>query len=244
MSLRAAVGAYYRSQFLNTALPGGVLGDVHRGVQHGADAGDLARGLRTVMWERVAGQVVQLVVALVVLLAVPSPVRFAMPYALAGAVALAVALALLHRLPVRWIAAVRAELRAALLAPEIWPGVVLASLVVVAGHTTAFLVAVHAAGVHAGVGRLLPIAMLVLVAMSVPVNVGGWGPREGVAAWVFGAAGLGASAGLAAATVYGVMVFVASLPGAFSLVWPLVLRRRVAPDPPARVPVGVGGARG
>ena len=27
-----AVGAYYRSQFLNTVLPGGVLGDVHRAV--------------------------------------------------------------------------------------------------------------------------------------------------------------------------------------------------------------------
>ncbi|MGJ3561879.1 hypothetical protein ACR6C2_41015 [Streptomyces sp. INA 01156] len=28
--------------------------------------------------------------------------------------------------------------------------------------------------------------------MALPLNVGGWGPREGVAAWAFGAAGLGA----------------------------------------------------
>ncbi len=28
-----AIAAYYRSQFLNTALPGGVLGDVHRAVR-------------------------------------------------------------------------------------------------------------------------------------------------------------------------------------------------------------------
>src|SRR5207247_11162728 len=33
--LPTAIAAYYRSQFLNTALPGGVLGDVHRGVRHG-----------------------------------------------------------------------------------------------------------------------------------------------------------------------------------------------------------------
>ena len=45
-------------------------------------------------------------------------------------------------------------------------------------------------------------------------NVGGWGPREGVTAWVFAGAGLGASLGVATAVVYGVMVFVASLPGA------------------------------
>ena len=38
--LRTAVSAYYRSQFLNSTLPGGVLGDVHRGVLHGRAVGD------------------------------------------------------------------------------------------------------------------------------------------------------------------------------------------------------------
>src|ERR1700709_306280 len=37
VALGPAIGAYYRSQFLNTVLPGGVLGDVHRGVIHGRD---------------------------------------------------------------------------------------------------------------------------------------------------------------------------------------------------------------
>ncbi|MDX6572599.1 MAG: hypothetical protein QOC86_1755, partial [Gaiellales bacterium] len=32
LPLRAAVAAYYRSQFLNVTLPGGVVGDVHRGI--------------------------------------------------------------------------------------------------------------------------------------------------------------------------------------------------------------------
>src|SRR4029453_3111955 len=48
LPLRAAIAAYYRSQFLNSALPGAVVGDVHRGVRHGLDAGDLGRGLRAV----------------------------------------------------------------------------------------------------------------------------------------------------------------------------------------------------
>ena len=48
-------------------------------------------------------------------------------------------------------------------------------------------------------------------------NVGGWGPREGIAAWAFAAAGLGASAGVATSVAYGVMVLVASLPGAVVL---------------------------
>jgi hypothetical protein len=64
---------------------------------------------------------------------------------------------------------------------------------------------------------MLPIALLVLLAGLLP-SVGGWGPREGVTAWVFGAAGLGAGRGVATAVVYGVMVLVASLPGAVVLV--------------------------
>jgi hypothetical protein len=39
-----------------------------------------------------------------------------------------------------------------------------------------------------------------------------------VTAWAFAAAGLGASLGVATAVAYGVMVFVASLPGAAVLV--------------------------
>jgi glycosyltransferase 2 family protein len=60
-------------------------------------------------------------------------------------------------------------------------------------------------------------------------NVGGWGPREGVTAWAFAVAGLGASVGVATAVVYGVMVFVASLPGAAVLLAAWVRRSRSAP---------------
>ena len=56
LPLRTAVAAYYRSVFLNLTLPGGVVGDVHRGVSQGRDAGDVGRGLRAVAWERAAGQ--------------------------------------------------------------------------------------------------------------------------------------------------------------------------------------------
>jgi uncharacterized membrane protein YbhN (UPF0104 family) len=79
LGLGHAVTAYYRSQLLNTLLPGGVLGDVHRGLRQGSGNGDAGRGLRAVGWERMAGQVVQVTTTLVVLLLVPSPVRSAVP---------------------------------------------------------------------------------------------------------------------------------------------------------------------
>ena len=95
----------------------------------------------------------------------------------------------------------------------------------VAGHAVTFLVAARSAGVTAPPSQVLALALLVMLAASLP-NVGGWGPREGVTAWAFAAAGLGASRGVATAVVYGVMVFVASLPGAAVLVASWVRRKR------------------
>src|SRR3954454_23440268 len=93
LSLPHAIAGYYRSQFLNTALPGGVLGDVHRGVDHGRATGNLSRGVRVVVWERVAGQIVQLSIAVLVLAVLPSPVRSALPLVLACSAVLALLLA-------------------------------------------------------------------------------------------------------------------------------------------------------
>ena len=97
IGLPAAVCAYYRSLFVNSVLPGGVLGDVHRAVTHGRRAGDVVLGLRAVGWERLCGQVIQAVVTAVVLLTLPSPVRPALPYVLAGAAGIAGCAALVVR---------------------------------------------------------------------------------------------------------------------------------------------------
>ena len=241
LPLRAAVAAYYRSQFLNSALPGGVLGDVHRGVRHGADAGDLGRGVRAVVWERSAGQAVQAAVAVGVLLVLASPLHPAVPAVALGGVALVVLALIAVRALVRHASArvsraarrIAREVREALLAPTAWPTVLLTSLLVVAGHVATFLLAASAVGVPAGVPQLLPLALVVLLAAAVPFNVGGWGPREGAAAWIFAAGGLGAEAGVATATAFGVLTLAAVLPGAVVL---LVDRRRLRRDDPALLP--------
>ena len=209
LPLGTAVAAYYRSIFLNVTLPGGVLGDVHRGVSH---------GLRAVVWERSAGQVVQVVLTVAVLLVLASPVRPVMPFVALGLLAAAAVVALAIRgRPAR-------DLRDGLLAPRAWPAIAVASALVVAGHAVTFLIAARTAGVTVPVSQLLPLALLVLLLAALP-NIGGWGPREGAAAWAFAAAGLGASLGVATAVVYGVMVLAASLPGAVVLVAGIVARR-------------------
>ena len=227
LTLQEAALAYYRSTFLNVTVPGGVVGDVHRAVDHGRSAGDVSRGLRAVTWERVAGQGVQVVVTLTAIVLLPSPAQGWAPIALAVVTALALALLALrcwNQGPAgRLVRGAAQDIRAGVLARPALPAVLIASVVVVACHTTTFVIAARAAGAVAGLDRLIPLSLLVLAAMAVPLSFAGWGLREGAAAWAFGAAGLGAATGVTAAVVYGVLVLVASLPGAAVL---LAARRR------------------
>jgi uncharacterized membrane protein YbhN (UPF0104 family) len=234
LSFWAAVAAYYRSVFLNLTLPGGVAGDVHRGVSHGRDVRDVGLALRAVAWERTAGQVVQAVLTVAVLVALPSPVNPSIPLVIVGFVATAIAVVLVRRARPgegrsRWARARRALAREvrALLARRAWPAIALASALVVIGHATTFVIAARTAGTGAPLSQLLPLALLAMLAMVLP-SVAGWGPREGATAWAFAAAGLGAALGVATAVVYGAMVLVASLPGALLLVTAWVPRAAVA----------------
>jgi GTP cyclohydrolase II len=234
IDLPGATGAYYRSLFLNSVLPGGILGDVHRAVAHGRRAGDVAQGVRAVAWERLCGQVIQAVVTAVVLLTLPSPVRPALPYVLAGIAGVAGCAVLVVRVaahrgqsrPARAARAIAADLRRGLLVAGVWPQVTLASLLVVAGHTATFVVAARVAGSTAPLGELIALLMVVQIAAGIPLSIGGWGPREGIAAWAFAAAGLGAANGVTAATLYAVLMLASVAPGAGLLLRDAVRRRR------------------
>jgi uncharacterized membrane protein YbhN (UPF0104 family) len=232
-----ATGAYNRSLFLNSVLPGGILGDVHRAVTQGRRAGDVTQGVRAVAWERLCGLVIQAVMTAVVLLTLPSPVRPALPYVLAGIAGIAgiagcavlVVGAAARRgrsRPARAARAIATDLRRGLLVPGVWPQLTLASLLVVAGHTATFVIAARVAGCTAPLGELIALLMVVQIAAGIPLSVGGWGPREGIAAWAFAAAGLGAANGVTVATLYAVIMLAAVAPGAGLLLGDTVRRRR------------------
>lgn len=238
--LRPAVGAYYRSQFLNSALPGGVLGDVDRGIRHGRAVNDVGLSLRSVAWERGSGQVVQILLTVAVLLLI---VRPAVPanLAVSGAVLTAMGVGLVvvgilgrrratrsagsgsgtalnpQRLPARITRGITTDLRDAVLTRRAGPGIVLASIVALMGHVVVFAVALRTSGTAVPVGRLLPLALVVLLGAAVPTSIAGWGPREGAAAWAFGTIGLSAAQGVTVAVVYGVLALFATLPGALLL---------------------------
>jgi uncharacterized membrane protein YbhN (UPF0104 family) len=234
LPLPAAVAAYYRSMFLNATLPGGIVGDLHRGASHGRDVHDLGRALRSVGWERFAGQIVQIVLTLILLLALPSPVQSVMPLVAIAVVAVVFGIALVararpnaNRSPwARLLSGAAGDLRQGLLARTAWPAIVVASVLGTVGHVATFLIAARTVGVDAPTSQMLPLSLLVMAAMLLP-TVGAWGPREGVTAWAFAAFGLGAQRGVATAVAYGVLVLAASLPGAAVLVIAWFRRHRV-----------------
>ncbi|WP_344589222.1 lysylphosphatidylglycerol synthase transmembrane domain-containing protein [Actinomadura vinacea] len=260
LPVTAAVADYYRALFLNAVLPAGVLGDVHRAVSHGRDAGDVARAVRAVVLERLAGLIVIIAAGAAVLLAQPALLAAMAPglapglAVLGGGVLVAALAVVLAR--GRWgraFASATADARLVLLARGTWPGVALTSVLGLAGYIALFAVAARVAGADASLTKLVPIIVLALLSMGLPVNVGGWGPREATTALAFGAAGLGAEQGLAVAVVYGVLTLVASLPGAVVLIVRAVVPALPAQDreqlperldeSPEKVPALTGGGQ-
>jgi hypothetical protein len=162
---------------------------------------------------------VQAVVVVAVLVLLPSPWRHSVPVVLGVLAVAGLAVVVVRRLGPdvphwRLLAWVQGDVRSGLLGRGTWPGVVLASTLALACHVATYVVAARALGVTVSVDRLVPIALLVLLVAGLPLSVAGWGPREGAAGWLFGAAGLGVELGVATAVAYGALVLVGSLPGA------------------------------
>jgi uncharacterized membrane protein YbhN (UPF0104 family) len=228
---------------VNAVLPAGVLGDVHRAVNHGRESGDVGRGVRAVFFERFAGQMVLIGIGVAVLLMHPAPgldldlSGTTVGLVLAG---LAVAAVVGWQLkPVRRVLVDTLADGIRLLSLKTWPSVLGLSVATVAGYVAMFVVAARAAGSEATITQLAPVVVLALLIMAIPVNIGGFGPREAFLAVAFSAAGLGAQHGFTTGIVYGVLALIAALPGAVVL----VMSRRTKVEKAEVVAEGLGQPR-
>jgi len=233
MRRRDAIGEYYLSQFVNLAVPGGVLGDAGRAVRQRHQAGML-RAAQAVVLERLVGQVALFAVLFAgVMVVVIRPGGLTLPDWLSGivgwlAVGVVVVLmlgALLLVVPgrvSRMAAGFVAALRLGLLAPGVWPRQVGLSLLIVACNLASFAFCAMATGTNLPFAAIVTILPLILTSMMIPLSVGGWGLREGAAAAIWPVLGAQAEAGIAASIAFGLVILAASLPG----IWVLLARRR------------------
>jgi uncharacterized membrane protein YbhN (UPF0104 family) len=216
---------------------------VHRAVNHGRESGDVGRGVRAVFFERFAGQVVLVGIGVAVLLTHPAAgLDLDLDGATTGLVLAGLALAAVVGWQIRPVRRVLVDTLAdgiRLLSLKTWPAVLGLSAAAVAGYVAMFVVAARAAGSEATITQLAPVVVLALLIMAIPVNIGGFGPREAFLAVAFGAAGLGAQQGFTTGIVYGVLALVAALPGAVVL----FLSRRAKAEQVEVVAERVGQAR-
>lgn len=247
LSLRRAVPEYFLAVFLNQTLPGGVPGDVVRAVRDrnrargdGPNANGTATGLRRhteglgaaargVALERASGQIALVLVALVGVLVLPGVSRDRLPLEVVAAVVLGtlvvVTLVMLGlralaargwRRPQGALDALR-DARTALFGPRHFVMHIALSLPVVGSFLGTFWLAARSIGITLEPAAAVGLVPLVLLAMVVPVTVGGWGVREGAAAGLLTLAGLQAHQGVAASVLYGAVILASSLPGAWVL---------------------------
>lgn len=196
LTVPMALRGCYEASFLNAVLPGGLAGDaVRTAQQRSRHSSGWARSLGSVAGERLAGT--SMVFLAAALASVGTDWRWA---------AVAVCVAAVSGTAAGWAArrlAPRRKLLVAFSAALGWA--CFAALFVLAMLLTAPAVAGH---------HLLALAALGIAGMSIPLGVGGWGPREGVTAAAFAVFGYEASLGITASVAYGVLALASVLPGA------------------------------
>ncbi len=244
LTRRGAIAEYLLAQLVNSTLPGGVLGDAGRAVRSRRSAG-LLTAASAVVIERAVGQIALLLVlavAFITTLAAPGGLEW--PAGLAGVVGgaliAAAALGVVGAVAARR-AGPAAGSRLGRLAEGLRRsvgarGVAGAQLALSAGTTasilTAFACCAVAVGAPLPLAGVLALVPLVLLAMLLPLSIGGWGVREGAAVAVLPLVGLAPEEALAASAAFGLMALVASLPGAAVLLAPRLGRTpSTTPDP-------------
>lgn len=222
---RLAFREYYLASFLNQVLPGGIAGDLTRAWRHAGAGGRGRAPWHAVLIERASGQLVLALVAGSALTLSPALrtaatdglAALALPSGVWLVGGLAIGMLVTPRLRPA-LAVLRRDARQALFARGVLPLQLLGSLILVASYITVYLCCARALGVSLPAADLLPLIPPVLLAMALPLSVAGWGMREGAAALVWLLAGLPPAQGVAISMVYGLVVFVSSLPGAVVLI--------------------------
>lgn len=199
IGFREALAECLASGLVNLMLPGGVTGDAVRVLRRRRRGDSWPGAGGSVLGERLAGTSVLLAAGIVPALAV------------GGWLAAALGLGALVVGAVAWCSTSGAPARDR-------AGVWALSVLAWACYQGLFLLAAVRAAPQEPLGNLWGTTVLGLAGMSVPVGVGGWGPREGITTLAAMAHGLPAGTGFAISIGYGLLALISALPGAVVLV--------------------------
>ncbi len=210
LPFKVALPELYFATLLNQLLPSGVAGDGVRVFRHGRQTDAMRQALHAAMTERFSGHLLLcgLCCGLAASLYALAPAGLVPAVALItlGAV---VALVAPAKLPA--IGPFAADARAALFRRESL-GIWAASAALLASFVVGLVLCLQALGLPMS-WRVVQGLPLLLLAMSVPISLGGWGLREVTATLLLPSLGLPEEAALAVSITYGLSVLGGAMPG-------------------------------
>ncbi|WP_071832844.1 lysylphosphatidylglycerol synthase transmembrane domain-containing protein [Pararhizobium antarcticum] len=227
MSRLQAVREYYVATAVNQLAPGGVAGDALRAFRlRDGDPGGLKRSAKTVVFERLSGQMSFFAFFAVGLFfwrflpgqaQIPGGILLPVTAILAGLIVALVLVAKRYQ-------GLGMELHAVFVSRYAWAVQAALSVTVMLAYVGLFMLTAHAVGAPLPPVGALTIVPASLLVMLIPTGLGGWGTREAAAAALWPIAGLSAADGVAASLVYGALALVGAIPGLVILLliggWP------------------------
>jgi glycosyltransferase 2 family protein len=221
---------YWIGLFAITLLPGGVAGDGVRMWLLARAGMRPSKSIDSVLLDRAIGLAGLLLFVGCSLLFVDdrvaaAPVRYGAATVIAAGIAAALAAGLCIRLPAQWhrfrvaraVANLTGDLRS-LCRPLRRPASLIGlSALAVAGYALTAFVLLRGLGASVGLLDTMVLAPLVVIALTLPISLGGWGLREGSMVGLFGIVGVAPAVALSASILIGLLTAAVSVPGA--LVW-------------------------
>ncbi len=232
-SFRTALQIYWIGMFFNACLPTGIAGDALRVQLMKSTNTSFPQLISAVFLERLIG-------LLVLLLTVELSIRMfkslfgTLPFVIlfealviAGVLGF-ILLSYLHRLPIHWhrFRITHMIQRLSVDTNRLWQFPIKTALmfIITILATISQVLAVYflAQGLQIHIGLLNALALVppVILAMSLPISIGGWGIREGAMITFFALIGVSATAAFSLSVLFGIMMFFIYLPGGlFWIFW-------------------------
>ena len=230
---RTALQIYWMGMFFNSCLPTGIAGDVLR-VQ-------MMRGANTSIFKLTNAVFLDRLIGLLVVLLIVESSLFIFKSMLSSLPILSVfqtlalfgslgfiALSYLHRLPITWprFRLTRIIQQLSLDTNLLWQFPFQTSLMFIAtllgniGQVLAIYFLARSLHLPITLQNCWVFVPMIIVAMSLPISIGGWGVREGAMITFFSLIGISKTAAFSLSVLFGVMMFLIYIPGGiFWILW-------------------------
>ena len=210
---------YYIAGFLNNILPTGIAGDIYRTINikvNNKKTNNFIKSLQSVILERLSGQIA-LIATFILSLQIfflSNQKYIASIYVLFSIIFLIGLIKLLffYKKKNKYIINLKYIFSGKRLFKHL-----LVSLVIVMTYIITYIICAYSLNLKIDLISFFVFAPIVLISMTLPVSIGGWGVRETTALVISFLLGLSVSSSVTVAIVYGICNLVCSLPGVYFL---------------------------